>query len=265
MAEERRNGEETFKYEVVKSLMEHAKMPRMEWWEEWGKGKWGLRCKIWRVPLQQLESQSGRSLAWKSLTLHLQWWLAIGWTCLFWLVLEATLLGKQHRMAGCISVPSTLSFGDWKSVLWFLCLCRTASSLWASLRIHLLAHKWHLLCCKEGKKVFVTFVDIFGDWPNLDDCMSVILFTADMDVDCNGAESSLNLRVIKVKNTHLTQLLSAQLPGACSPCCSSDPCRDSILFVLKGSGRTDRLRFRVSFLVINDLLSRGWRDNDVGP
>ena len=29
--EERRNGEETFKYEVVKSLMEHAKMPRMEW------------------------------------------------------------------------------------------------------------------------------------------------------------------------------------------------------------------------------------------
>jgi len=29
--EERRNGEETFKYKVVKSLMEHAKMPRMEW------------------------------------------------------------------------------------------------------------------------------------------------------------------------------------------------------------------------------------------
>jgi len=35
--EERRNGEETFKYEVVKSLMEHAKMPRMEWGAEWGK------------------------------------------------------------------------------------------------------------------------------------------------------------------------------------------------------------------------------------
>jgi len=32
-----RNGEETFKYEVVKSPMEHAEMPRMEWWEEWGK------------------------------------------------------------------------------------------------------------------------------------------------------------------------------------------------------------------------------------
>jgi len=58
MTEERRNGEETFKYEVVKSPMEHAEMPRMEWWEEWGKGKWGSWCKIWRVPLQQTLSPS---------------------------------------------------------------------------------------------------------------------------------------------------------------------------------------------------------------
>jgi hypothetical protein len=31
MTEERRNGEETFKYEVVKSPMEYAEMLRMEW------------------------------------------------------------------------------------------------------------------------------------------------------------------------------------------------------------------------------------------
>ena len=31
MTEERRNREETFKYEVVKSPMEHAEIPRIEW------------------------------------------------------------------------------------------------------------------------------------------------------------------------------------------------------------------------------------------